>query len=462
MADGERVAVLWEGDSLLRNRARMNDRLTMWPDTKSDQALAPLWDIFTSAWNRADQELGPEPEDEPVPAPLAIEDGVVSSSDDEDVPTTQPEQTEDSFDPYSDRVLGGLEYVVEEDPDASGTVQDSQDVNTDSQWEVPDSQPVDSPGVSPESPLVSPDPKSKTAEGPDDSSSMPPPPPLTPAQREARLAKINAKMAEIKYLAKTWVPMVTRKEQRGKGTDAEQTDEQPPGEWTQEEPAEPKPKRKRRATSKSSKTKHGKETKPKGDTTTNGKMDVEKETKKSPKRETAKAKAKSKAKMQPLKRPAARSSKAKEKEKDETEEKEMTANPKTRKTAKKDNQEANTEGGNGAEEGATTASKKQPATWAGRWIPQKEDAKVPFFAIKKVYEKFCAPKLHSQSTLASPFFAQCMKAFATEKIPDGAPEEDYLQAAELQAHIFLKTDRARYLALKVWKKLKGMYSLGCL
>lgn len=180
-----------------------------------DQSLTPLWEIFTSAWDGAYQELEHELQDEPVPAPLAIEDGVVSSSDEEDIPTTQPEQTEDSFDPYSDRVLGSLDYVVEEDQqDASGSAshdlfpaQDSQDVSTNSQGEVPDSQPmVDSPGVSPGSPLVSPDPKSKTAaEGPGNSSSMPPPPPLTPSQREARLAKLNAKMTEIKYLVKTWL-----------------------------------------------------------------------------------------------------------------------------------------------------------------------------------------------------------------------------------------------------------------
>ena len=35
MADGVRVAVMWEEESLLRNRARLNDRLTMWPDSKS-------------------------------------------------------------------------------------------------------------------------------------------------------------------------------------------------------------------------------------------------------------------------------------------------------------------------------------------------------------------------------------------------------------------------------------------
>lgn len=53
-----------------------------------------------------------------------------------------------------------------------------------------------------------------------------------------------------------------------------------------------------------------------------------------------------------------------------------------------------------------------------------------------------------------------MKAFAAEKIPDGAPEEDYLALAELQAQIFLKTDRARYLALNVCERPKGMCSLG--
>ena len=256
--------------------------------------------------------------------------------------------------------------------------------------------------------------------------------------------------------------MVTRKDQRGKGKDADETDAQAPGEWTTEEPpAEPKPKRRR---AKSNKPKDAMETKPKGDANTNGNMDVETETKpdgmdinngkKNPDRGIAKAKAKSKAKRQPLKRPAARSSKTKGKGKEEDKDK-------TPKATKKDSKEVNTEEGDGAEEGGPTASqKKHPATWAGRWIPQKEDAKTPFFAIKKVYEKFCAPKLKSQSTLASPFFAQCMKAFAAEKIPDGAPEEDYLALAELQAQIFLKTDRARYLALNVCERQKGMCSLG--
>ena len=173
-----------------------------------DQSLTPLWDTFTSAWNGADQELGQEPDEEPAPPVLAIEDGAVFSSDEEDIPTTQPEQTEDSFDPYSDRVLDSLDHVVEEDEqDDSGTVAHdlcSQDVVMDSVMEVPDSQPVDSPGVSLESPLVSPDPKSKVAaEDPDHSSSMPPPPPLTPAQREARLAKVNTKIAEIEYILST-------------------------------------------------------------------------------------------------------------------------------------------------------------------------------------------------------------------------------------------------------------------
>ena len=256
------------------------------------------------------------------------------------------------------------------------------------------------------------------------------------------------------------VPMVTRNEQRSKGKDADETDVQAPGAWTAEEPpTEPQSKRRRKA---SKKTKDRTETKPKDDANTNGSMDVETETKtdgmdtengkKNPNRGTAKAKAKakSKPKTQPLKRPAASSSKTKGKGKEED---------KTPKAT--DGEKVSTEEGDGAEEGGPSASqKKHPATWAGRWIPQKEDAKTPFFAIKKVYEKFCAPKLNSQSTLASPFFAQCMKAFSAEKIPDGAPEEDYLAAAELQAQIFLKTDRARYLALNVWERPEGMCSLG--
>lgn len=122
--------------------------------------------------------------------------------------------------------------------------------------------------------------------------------------------------------------------------------------------------------------------------------------------------------------------------------------PKRTKTQKDDPETAEP-----AKKGEGKAGRKA-ATWASRWLPTCPIARKKFDAIRKVYEECCAHKLRSQSTLQSPFFMQCSKAFVAQEISDDAPAEDFVACAELQDDAFVATDAARNSALNfVVKKL---------
>lgn len=178
-----------------------------------------LWDVFNDFWSNdgVDGYLSDaDPEDNGEP-PLAIEDGEVDEPDDEpvdgnesDVPTTQPEQTQDDdpndfdFDPYADRVVAEIEGkdLDGETPDLGG--EEASEVpkpvffGPHIEQMEPESQPlVDSPEV----PATQPSPDFadavpvKASGGPGMGVGMPPPPALTPAQMEMK----RKRMAEIQY-----------------------------------------------------------------------------------------------------------------------------------------------------------------------------------------------------------------------------------------------------------------------
>ena len=103
------------------------------------------------------------------------------------------------------------------------------------------------------------------------------------------------------------------------------------------------------------------------------------------------------------------------------------------------------------DDGKETAAKRK--TWASRWVPTCPIALKKFESIRKVYEECCASKLRGQSTLQSPFFSQCTKAFASQNISDDAPMEDFIACAELQVDAFMASDAARCSAFNLyWTK----------
>ncbi len=174
--------------------------------------MEELWDVFNDFWTHDGLEDGylsdADPEDQPQP-PLAIEDGEVDEPDDEsvdghvsDVPTTQPEQTQDEeiiFDPYADRVLSEIEgFHFGDTPEALGGEKAPETPEPIVfgphivQME-PDSQP---PVDSPDFPATQPSPDFADASGgPGMGKEMPPPPALTPAQMGLK----RKRMEEIQY-----------------------------------------------------------------------------------------------------------------------------------------------------------------------------------------------------------------------------------------------------------------------
>lgn len=104
--------------------------------------------------------------------------------------------------------------------------------------------------------------------------------------------------------------------------------------------------------------------------------------------------------------------------------------------------------GKGKGKGKEPAGKRK--TWASRWVPTCPIALKKFESIRKVFEECCAPKLRSQSTLQSPFFMQCTKAFASQNISDDAPMEDFIACAELQVDAFMASDPARRSAFNLY------------
>ncbi len=114
-----------------------------------------------------------------------------------------------------------------------------------------------------------------------------------------------------------------------------------------------------------------------------------------------------------------------------------------KETAVKKPKTGETEKGNDTE----TGGKRK--TWASRWVPTCPIALKKFDSIRKVFEECCASKLRSQSTMQSPFFTQCTKAFASQNISDDAPMEDFIACAELQVDGFLASDAARCSAFNL-------------
>ena len=164
-----------------------------------------------------DDADGEEPDALPASQLLAIEDG----SESDDVPTTQPEQTEE-YDPYADRVNSdvGDGDEVDEMVEPSSQLHGPEDVPP------CDSQLMDTPKDD-GSEHLSPSPfhditgsdvaameklyetkpapavQSLDSQGPDKSfqEAMPPPPALTPAQRQEKLERLKA----IRCHGWTWV-----------------------------------------------------------------------------------------------------------------------------------------------------------------------------------------------------------------------------------------------------------------
>ena len=88
-------------------------------------------------------------------------------------------------------------------------------------------------------------------------------------------------------------------------------------------------------------------------------------------------------------------------------------------------------------------AKKVPTTWAGRWIPSCPMQKKRFNAIKKTFETFIQPKVHSQSSFQSPFFKACTIAFHSHDLTDDSPPEDFIAIAEDQIPNFLELENVR-------------------
>ena len=98
------------------------------------------------------------------------------------------------------------------------------------------------------------------------------------------------------------------------------------------------------------------------------------------------------------------------------------------------------------DKGKDNLDKPKSKTWAGRWIPTDAHQYVRMMAIKQVFESRISTKVRTASSLQSPFFTHCMRAFKNKDMElTTTVHDEWVDAAELEVAAFLQSDSARAL-----------------
>ena len=101
---------------------------------------------------------------------------------------------------------------------------------------------------------------------------------------------------------------------------------------------------------------------------------------------------------------------------------------------------------NGEGDGSGPAAKvpKVSRTWAGRWIPSDPVALGMMTSIRTVFDSLLKHKFNSPSTLASPFYSQCIKSYKAKGLDNAqSTSEQLVAAAELEVEPFLQLESIR-------------------
>ena len=139
-----------------------------------------------------------------------------------------------------------------------------------------------------------------------------------------------------------------------------------------------------------------------------------------------------------------RTKKTEKDEPEKSQKKQRTAEPKGKAKAK-----AKTKKGEIDQSEEVKEKRIETATWAGRWVPSDPGQHTRMAAIKDVFDRFVAPKVRSQSTLAPPFFKVCTGAFKCQGLTESSCFDDYVASAELQVEGFMTMECVRCLDLNV-------------
>ena len=132
----------------------------------------------------------------------------------------------------------------------------------------------------------------------------------------------------------------------------------------------------------------------------------------------------------------------KRKRKEQNEVKDDTKHGKTEKDAKTG------KGDDKDIKGAKVKEAKVSRTWAGRWIPADPVGLAKMTAIRQVFDLCLSKKFRSPSTMASPFFMVCSKAFKSKGLDNAeATSQQLIAAAELEVRPFLALESVRPLAI---------------
>ena len=100
--------------------------------------------------------------------------------------------------------------------------------------------------------------------------------------------------------------------------------------------------------------------------------------------------------------------------------------------------------GDGNGTGPVAKAPKVSRTWAGRWIPSDPVALAMMTSIRTVFDTFLKMKFRTPSTLASPFYSQCIKSYKAKGLDNAqSTSQQLVAAAELEVEPFLKLESIR-------------------
>ena len=100
--------------------------------------------------------------------------------------------------------------------------------------------------------------------------------------------------------------------------------------------------------------------------------------------------------------------------------------------------------GKGENDEQNLGKPKKVKTWAGRWIPTDAHQYIRMMAIKEVFDTHISKKVRTASSLQSPFFTHCTRAFKSKDMElEHTTHEEWVAAAEIEVDSFLQTDAAR-------------------
>ena len=100
--------------------------------------------------------------------------------------------------------------------------------------------------------------------------------------------------------------------------------------------------------------------------------------------------------------------------------------------------------GDGDGTGPVAKAPKVSRTWAGRWIPSDPVALAMMTSIRTVFDTFLKMKFRTPSTLASPFYSQCIKSYKAKGLDNAqSTSQQLVAAAELEVEPFLKLESIR-------------------